>query len=328
MIIKHCKIITQALMFVVVFILTGLGPVAAGVDTSVTVKSQVEVKGDDVTLGDVAVIDGPDSALKNDLSSIFITKAPRPGESTTIRRPYLEFRIKASGLPLNMVAWDLQDKTTVSRQFQTVDEGWVRTVVEEHLAGRPPYQDQDWELLSLKTGSLPRLPEGELTFRIADNYTSSPTRVVLNLYLSVDGKEAGVIKATGEIDLFVSAVVAAKRLENGQSVQPDDLTMAKVSVSRLQKGALTTIEQAQGMSCRRHIQVGQPVLEGDLVRANIVERGSMVTIIAESGPMKVTAPGEAKRSGALGDNISVLNLSSKKLVTAQVVSSDTVQVNF
>ena len=326
--IKHSKIIVQLLILGMVLILSGFQVVHAAADLTVTVKPQAEVTGEEVTLGDLAVINGPDCALKNDLNTVFITKAPRPGDSTTIRRPYLEYRIKASGLPLAMVAWNLPDNTTVSRRYQTIDEEWVRGVMKEHLSGRSPYQAREWELLSVKTGSLPRLPDGELSYRTAENYTSNPTRVVVNIYLSVNGKQAGVVRATGEVDLFLTAVVAAKRLENGQKIQPEDLTMAKVSVTRLQKGALTSIDQAQGMSCRRQIPVGQPVTDSDLIKANIVERGDMVTILAESGPLRVSTMGEAKRSGAMGDNVVVLNLSSKKLVTAEIVDSDTVRVNF
>jgi len=54
----------------------------------------------------------------------------------------------------------------------------------------------------------------------------------------------------------------------------------------------------------------------------------MVTIVAESGALRVTAVGQAKQGGAVGDNIQVLNLGSKKMLIAKVVSSSTVSVNF
>ena len=54
----------------------------------------------------------------------------------------------------------------------------------------------------------------------------------------------------------------------------------------------------------------------------------MVMIVAESGGLKVTALGEVKSSGYVGQRVKVVNLDSKKKIYARVVDENTVRVDF
>jgi flagella basal body P-ring formation protein FlgA len=59
-----------------------------------------------------------------------------------------------------------------------------------------------------------------------------------------------------------------------------------------------------------------------------VKRGDVVVIIAESAGLKITALGQVKKKGRLGDRIPVMNFDSKKVLYARVVDSNTVKVDF
>lgn len=314
------------LSLALVFALGSIAVEAAGV--TVTVRSQAEVQNPEVLLRDVAVITGPDCALTRDLASIFITKAPKPGQKVRIRRSYLAHRLHSSGLPLDDVSLNLPEKVTVTRKSQTLNPGWVRRVFEAYLDRTEPYKSGEWELVSLKTGSPPKLPVGDLTYRTMAQPSANPAQVNLTIYLSVDGREVGRIRVAGRLDLYIRAVVAARRLERGRKIKAEDIKLARVNLSQTRKGVLMDIGRAVGLVSRRGLQADQPILARDLIRDSAVKRGDMVTIVAESGALRVTAAGRAKQEGAVGDNIQVLNLGSKKILIARVVSSSTVSVNF
>jgi flagella basal body P-ring formation protein FlgA len=266
-------------------------------EITVAVQPRAEVTGERIRLGDIALISGPDCALKNDLAELFITNAPAPGHRTHVRDAYVEHRLRASGLPLDMIETRYQERTEVSRASQTVDELWIRDVVREYLDGEEPYRGRDWQLIKLDTGSVPELPMGEIDYRIEPFHSSNPTRVNLTIYLLVDGKHEGRIRVHGKADLSVKAVVADRRMERGEIVAAGDLA-------------------------------GEVVSKSDLVMPDVIDRGDMVTIVAQKGPILVTAPGEAKRSGAVGENIAVMNMKSKKIITAEVLDPNTVRVHF
>ena len=63
-------------------------------------------------------------------------------------------------------------------------------------------------------------------------------------------------------------------------------------------------------------------------KAPIVNRGDMVTILAESGDLKVTVPGMVLERGYLGEVIRVQNFMSKRRIYARVINSPTVMVDF
>jgi flagella basal body P-ring formation protein FlgA len=54
----------------------------------------------------------------------------------------------------------------------------------------------------------------------------------------------------------------------------------------------------------------------------------VVEIVAETRGFKVTALGQVKKKGALGERIPVMNFESKKVLYARVVDSKTVKIDF
>ena len=63
-------------------------------------------------------------------------------------------------------------------------------------------------------------------------------------------------------------------------------------------------------------------------RPPAVNRGDMVTILAESGGLRVTVPGRTLEKGHLGESIRVQNVMSQKKIYARVVNSNIVKVDF
>jgi flagella basal body P-ring formation protein FlgA len=65
-----------------------------------------------------------------------------------------------------------------------------------------------------------------------------------------------------------------------------------------------------------------------LVRAPIVKRGDMVTILAESGGLRVSVPGKILEKGYKGQLVQVQNTMSRKKIYAKVINDATVMVDF
>jgi flagella basal body P-ring formation protein FlgA len=322
--VKHVLIPILALAIFMVLPTTA----AAVPDLKADVSNQVVVAGEKVFFKDVARITGPDCALKQDLADVYITKAPEPGRSSTIRLAYLEHRLVAAGIPLDQVEWLVPAAITVQRAAQEIDPGWVRAVVEEYLSQTEPYKSGNFQLMNLRTSTLPLLPTGELGYNILPQAMISPTQLGLTLYVTVDGVEEARLRVSGQVDLVVKAVVAAKHLEKDHRIEAGDLRLARVNLSHLPNGSITNLEQAQGMALRRRMTPGQPVLARDLSKVDVINRGDMVTILAVTGTLKVTSRGVARQGGAVGETITVVNSRSQKSVLATVIAPNTVQVHF
>ena len=182
--------------------------------------------------------------------------------------------------------------------------------------------------MNLRTGTLPLLPTGKLGYNIMPQAMMSPTQIGLTLYVTVDNVEEARIRVSGQVDLVVKAVVADKHLEKDHMIEPGDLRLARVNLSHLPNGSITDLKHAQGMSLRRRLTPGQPILARDLSKVDVIKRGDMVTILAVSGALKVTSRGVARQSGSVGETITVVNSRSQKAVLATVIAPNTVQVYF
>lgn len=109
----------------------------------------------------------------------------------------------------------------------------------------------------------------------------------------------------------------------GTVLTSSNLKMASVDIKRLRYTTFTNIETLVGARMKRRATNGQAIQANMLC---FVCKGDRITISAEVGKMKVKTAGIAQQDGVVGDNIQVLNASSKKTVIARVASVEKVVI--
>lgn len=130
------------------------------------------------------------------------------------------------------------------------------------------------------------------------------------------------------IDGQVNALVALNPITRGTVIRNADLKYSSQRYSQLHYGYYTSANQLGGMEAKRNIRAGQVITPGQLSAQKMVERGQHVTIVAESGRLNLHVKGKALMDGRQGQTIQVKNLSSQKLIYAQVVGVGRVKINF
>lgn len=210
---------------------------------------------------------------------------------------------------------------------QALTEGSLKAALEQYLAGAEPYKSGQYTLLSAKFGRLPTLPPGRVTYRFAPQGSSNPAYLAGTFFLNVDGQEAARVRVTAQVELSVPAVVAARPLARGQVLGEDDVSLSLAPYSQA-KGALTDVAAVVGATLKANLAAGDAIHDRNLAKSVMVRRGDMVTIVAQEGGLKVTASGQARQDGALGDTVSVTNLGSKKNVSGRVIGPNMVEIVF
>src|SRR5690606_34401706 len=115
-------------------------------------------------------------------------------------------------------------------------------------------------------------------------------------------------------------------LKRDSIVGPDDIALIEQDVGLLGRGYITDPTQAVGKKLTRPVQADQVLTPAQLQLAESVRRGDQVVISARSGGISVRMQGEALSGGTLGQQISVRNLSSQRVVRARVVGHGQVEV--
>ena len=80
-----------------------------------------------------------------------------------------------------------------------------------------------------------------------------------------------------------------------------------------------------GLETSRTYYRGQTINEDELRSPTLVARNAIVKMEFEKGPLVMIAEGRALDKGGKGDRVRVMNLTSKRVVTATVSGSDSVK---
>lgn len=165
--------------------------------------------------------------------------------------------------------------------------------------------------------SLELLPNHNMLGRVSGIFT-----------LRVNGQYVRQMRATALVEAYLPVVCAAAPLEKGHVISQADLSVAEFPVSRLPNSIVLDLGKAVGMSLKYSVRQGQPLSEAILAPPKLVKKGGMVTIVAQSATISVSAQGEARQDGAKDELIKVKNLMSQKEIVAKVLNEKTVMAIF
>ena len=111
-------------------------------------------------------------------------------------------------------------------------------------------------------------------------------------------------------------------------ITENDIHLKKMDLSKMKPNAITTLDGVLGKRTKRAIKTDEVLRTDQIELPPLVRRGDVVSIIAESNGLRITALGEVRKKGCRGERIKVLNLDSKKCIYANVLDSNTVRVDF
>ncbi len=123
-------------------------------------------------------------------------------------------------------------------------------------------------------------------------------------------------------------VVARRNLPIGHRIEQEDVATEIRGGWRSHKDFYSRTSDVVGKKVWRPVSKGACVKTWHVRAHRNMQRGDAVVIVAESGAIRVEAPGRLLESGNPGDRVRVLNSASGKEVYATVVDSKTVTVSF
>ena len=323
---KFYQVMINSSLVVLLVFLAGLAQAA---DVSITSKENVVVEGTEIHLGDICRIDSLDPDLGHKLDRLVVAKAPQPGRSRKITLDFLKLRLKQASLSLDAIMFIGPDQIQVKRDGFEVSEEEIAQIVDDFLQTNRIWGNAAVEVKDIQLSADRTLPKGHTTYEIEQpNHLRSLSTLPLSIVFDVDGKYQKTVRANVKVAALGSVVLTAKPIGRLKPITVEDLKVEVMDLVGLSKNVITDIEEIVGKRARRNIQAGE-FLRPDLIEMPpLVKRGDLVTIVAESKGLKVTAIGEVKSAGRLGERVKVVNLDSNRRLSAWVVDNKTVKVEF
>ncbi|MCE0723085.1 MULTISPECIES: flagellar basal body P-ring formation chaperone FlgA [Legionella] len=129
-----------------------------------------------------------------------------------------------------------------------------------------------------------------------------------------------------KITVLKTIYVAKRALIKGTRLAKDDIYQAEMDVQRLNHGYFTNQDLLIGQICKQNIGPNNPLSPYNIEAAKLINKGEHVSIVASDSNLTVSMDGIALEEGSLGETIKVRNLSSKKIIEAQITDSKKVNV--
>ena len=150
-------------------------------------------------------------------------------------------------------------------------------------------------------------------------WSGDPCRSAPELHLTavVDGTPRRAVSVRPQLQVWVSAPVAARDVAMGEAVQA---TSGLVRVDRRDGKPVT-----DGVA-RRALVAGTPLTDRVVGEPVDVRAGADVALVVTSGPLTVRAPGHALGSGCVGARIKVVNDATHTELTGVVRDAHTVEL--
>jgi flagella basal body P-ring formation protein FlgA len=279
-------------------------------------RASVTVSGPALHLGDLFTNVG-DQAGKR------IGTTPPPGTPLTIDASTLQRIASANGLPWRPTS--MQDQTVVARDSVAITADQLAEDVLAALVRKGEPAEGLAVDLTLGSRQYYRPTEGAVQI---DSVTVDKAGVRFGAILAVvtPGEARQTFAVTGRLRRTVGVPVLLRPLRAGEAIDDDVIGWAEVSEQQVSSTAVRNRDALIGMSARRALAAGAPVLVSDLRATTVVGKGQPVTVLLEVGGLHLSARGTAMQDGAVGDTIAVQNTRSKATIQGVVVDGSTVQV--
>jgi flagella basal body P-ring formation protein FlgA len=179
------------------------------------------------------------------------------------------------------------------------------------LIGNRTFKDKDFDLVEIDfNGKGPKAGNNRGLFRIYSGEKIIKVRFISKLIKEVE------------------IVCASNDLKKGDLLTDKNIFLKKISLEREKADYFTDFNHLRGLKLRRSYKKGEIITSAMTFKPSLITRGDDVQIVAISGSLSVVTKGIAGKDGHLGDMIPVLNKRSKKTITGEIVSSNSVMVAF
>ena len=286
---------------------------------NVTLPLEASVDGSEITLGDIADVQGDVTSEVALLRDFNVGYSPAPGYSRVVQRWRLEQRVKRQhpGLTVNFLG-------------ESACRVWPRTAEitpeELEVAARQALADElgtaDVEVALHRELASEIVPAGRESRRIEPDRAGAQLRsgtVNVPLRILIDEVKYRTVWVSFDVTLYRELPVLRRPIPLGGTIQEGDLVLRRTPVEASFRGEMLTPAKLIGATARRSLSQGRPVSTLDVTRMAAVQQGETVTLEIKNGQVLVSTKVLCMNDGFLGDVVAIRTLETGKELTAVVV---------
>lgn len=291
---------------------------------SIALKSNVVVRGSQITLGMIADL----SPASPQLANKRIARAPAPAKTVVLKRGQIEKILRQNSVDTSALTWSGSKNVNVVGASQQISSDDIQHQIDGFL------RDVEFRLPHIIFEFIPHslpdtiiLPVGSLQIDVIPAVKTIIGSRSFTLIYRVDGRTIKNLAVRGRLSANSEVVVVQQPLRRGAIISEADVDLVSLDISKVHD-PLFDLSDVVGLRVARSIRAGQIVERKNIEYPPVITKGDFVRIIAQRGSMVLTASGVARQDGRMGEVIRVQNSSSQKEVRGRVVGPSQVKVEF
>jgi len=267
------------------------------------------VKSEMLTLGDI--FDG----LKTNADYV-IGPAPQPGNDMVLNARTLYRIAVAMDLPWRPASTGQQ--VIIRREATLIPYSVLENELKDSLKAKGVDGKFSIDLTAGQKEIV--LPDGNPQRVEISAFKFDPQKDLFNATVYAPSKDKPIkqFHVTGFVERIADVPVLRNALRNGDVIGAADIDWIQIPHKKLQHDLIMNAEDMIGLTPRRIAHAGKPLIETELERPQLIERGDNITLIFQEGTLTLTAKGKALQAGAKGDLIRVSNLGSSRSIQGTV----------
>jgi flagella basal body P-ring formation protein FlgA len=288
----------------------------------------IQVEGETLTLGEVAVVRSDSETLTGKVAAIPLGRAPLAKEDITVDRTMILGRLRANGIEASQVAFSGADKVVVGRKEVAWPAADLVKSAEACLAKeRPSPVGAAWRVTRPPAEIVaPSGREAHLEARSVAQEVAGEAKI--EVAVVVDGRRAAAQTVLFRLSYVCREAVATVDLAAGVTMTPENVTIRTVT---------SDTPPAADWAPPFGLVAAQPVRQGAVIRpaqartaaAGVaVRRNETVVMRIQGDGFLLTGMGLALEDGRPGTMIKVRNVDSGRVVTAKVAADGAVEPVF
>jgi flagella basal body P-ring formation protein FlgA len=212
-------------------------------------------------------------------------------------------------------------------QAQSLTREQIEAALRQHVISNGPWKPENVEL-RIASFQPVSVAAGSVNYRILKPAKGiTPGLHSFLVAAEIAGREEARLWIKADIRIFEEVVVTSYPLAHHETVTADNVRVERRDISTLSGRPFARIADVEGQQAARAIEVNEILTQKTIDRATLVRRGSQVSLLYETGSLRVEAPGIAHEGGKIGDLIQVKNPASGKLLRGVVLDGRSVRVN-
>ncbi len=256
------------------------------------------------------------------LPEISFGNSPLPGRIKYIAKNYIKFKLDLSNFNANVSNnFVIPDKIKIVAPFKNLDIEEIEKNIENHISStiKDDYDRFNINILKISNKEC-KLPVSEFNYQVRLNRKGHiKGKIVGFVDILIDDKIFKSINFIAEVKAWKKLFVANKKLNFNEIITKDKISSKLVNVTKLNiKNAIENEDVLLMKAAKQRILKDRIIKLSDLKAPNAVKYGSIVTVTVKKRGIVLTLKAKALQSGAIGEKIRLLNLTSKKTFFAKI----------